>query len=214
MKKIFLRGKSGDFPNYTAALTACGAPYTLSLDLSEADGCSGLLLPGGDDMNPACYGQENRGSLGIDDARDRDELLLIARFFTAGKPILGICRGHQVLNVAFGGDLIQHLDTAALHSSAPDGADRTHAVQSLHPAIRALYGEHFTVNSTHHQAAGTLGRGLLPLCVSPDGVNEGLIHENGCVIGVQFHPERIAFARRRPDCVDGKAIFDWFLGLL
>lgn len=213
MKKVFIRGNRGDFQNYTAALNACGAEPVLSMRLEDAEGCDGLLVPGGADVNPALYGQANTASEGIDDDRDRDEIELIRRFFAQGKPILGICRGHQVINVAFGGDLIQDVPDPAHHKAGTDG-DRIHTVRAVHAFMRELYGETFPVNSAHHQAAGRLGGGLIETCVSDDGVNEGFIHENGRVIGVQFHPERIGFAHRRSDAVDGEKLFSAFLRLL
>ena len=93
MKKVFLRAEPGTFQNYSNALTACGVQPVLSMDLSDADDCDALLVPGGADVNPALYGQENTASSGIDDDRDRDEIELIRRFFAQNKPILGICRG-------------------------------------------------------------------------------------------------------------------------
>ena len=72
MKRIFMRGNPGDFANYVAALTACGAEPVISMTLSDADTCDGLLIPGGADVNPVLYGQENTASEGIDDSRDAD----------------------------------------------------------------------------------------------------------------------------------------------
>ena len=198
MKTVFIRGNRGDFANYTAALAACGAEPVLSMDPADAERCGGLLLPGGADVNPALYGQENTASRGIDDSRDRDELALIRRFFACGRPILGICRGHQVLNVAFGGDLIQDVPDPARHVALGEAGDNVHPVRAGHPFLQELYGERF----------------LLETCVSADGINEGFIHENGLVIGVQFHPERMGFAHRRPDTVDGQKIFESFLALV
>lgn len=214
MKTVFIRGNRGDFANYTAALAACGAEPVLSMNPADAERCGGLLLPGGADVNPSLYGQENTASHGIDDSRDRDELALIRRFFAFGRPILGICRGHQVLNVAFGGDLIQDVPDPARHVALGDAGDNVHPVRAGHPLLQGLYGERFCVNSAHHQAVGRLGRGLLETCVSADGIDEGFIHENGLVIGVQFHPERMGFAHRRPDTVDGQKIFESFLALV
>ena len=68
MKRIFMRGNPGDFANYVAALTACGAEPVISMTLSDADTCDGLLIPGGADVNPVLYGQENTASEGIDDS--------------------------------------------------------------------------------------------------------------------------------------------------
>lgn len=212
MKKVFIRGNRGDFPNYEGALTACGIQPVLSMCLADADGCDGLLVPGGADVNPALYGQENTASAGIDDSRDKDEILLVLRFFTLGRPVLGICRGHQVINVAFGGDLIQDVPDPAHHKALGAAGDNIHAVRACHPFMRGLYGDEFSVNSAHHQAVWHLGDGLRATCVSDDGINEGFIHENGRIIGVQFHPERIGFQHRRPDAVDGEKLFRAFLG--
>lgn len=214
MKRIFMRGNPGDFANYVAALTACGAEPVISMTLSDADTCDGLLIPGGADVNPVLYGQENTASEGIDDSRDADEIALAKCFFAAGKPVLGICRGHQVLNVAFGGDLIQDVPNAKHHMATKETGDAIHTVRAQHDLMLEFYGEEFPVNSAHHQAAGKLGAGLIPLCISDDGINEGFIHENGKVIGVQFHPERIGFAHRRPDAVNGEKLFRYFLSLI
>ena len=214
MKKVFIRANPGEFENYTNALTACGVEPVLSMDLSIADTCDALLVPGGADVNPALYGQENTASVGIDDDKDRDEIELIRRFFALNKPIFGICRGHQIINVALGGDMIQHVPFAERHVSLGEKGDNVHMVRAQHPFMQEMYGEYFPVNSSHHQAADRLADGLIPTCVNDEGINEGFIHENGRIIGVQFHPERIGFLNRRPDTVDGEKLFRAFVALL
>lgn len=209
MKRVFLRGRAGEFENYLEALTACGLEPVLSMDLSRAADCDGLLLPGGADVDPGRYGQENRGSEGIDPARDEDELLLARRFLEETKPILGICRGCQVLNIALGGTLHQDIPG---HSRVA-GQDRIHGVQVCHGVFRELYGDRFVSNSAHHQAIDRLGEGLSVLCRAEDGTIEGVVHENGIVLGVQFHPERMAFGLRRRDADDGAVIFRYFAAL-
>ena len=211
MKRVFLRCTEDAYENYAAALTACGVQAVRSLDLTLADGCDALLLPGGGDADPALYGQENRGSDPPDHDRDRDELALIREFMAQEKPILGICRGHQMLNIALGGTLIQDLPDERHRRDKQTDTDRIHRVRSVHPLMLELYGETFVSNSSHHQAVAQMGEGFTPLCVSEDGVVEGMIHENGRVLGVQFHPERMAFALRRGDAADGAAIFRWFV---
>lgn len=211
MKRVFLRGTAETFANYITALTACGLEPVASLDLGLAANCDGLLVPGGADVDPARYGQKNTASVGIDPDRDRDELTLIRQFLALEKPILGICRGHQILNVALGGDLIQDLPG---HRQRPDGVDEVHPVGVEHPFLGQLYGDTFVSNSAHHQAIGRLGEGLRVTCRSGEGIIEGVIHENGRIIGVQFHPERMAFAHRRPDADDGAKLFQAFAALL
>lgn len=213
-KRVFIRGQRQDVPNYAAALEACGLEPVVSLDLAEAAACDGLLLSGGADVDPSHYGQENTASVGIDAQRDADEFALIDRFLAMEKPILGICRGHQILNVALGGTLIQNLPDCSHRRTAEQNTDPVHPVRVVHPFLEELYGKHFVSNSSHHQAVDALGKGLAVTCISEDGVVEGFLHENGRILGVQFHPERMAFALRRPDAADGAAIFQAFCRML
>ena len=111
MKRVFVRGEAGKLENYLAALRAGGMEPVVSMDLSLAKDCDGLLLPGGADVDPIHYGQENTASRKIDPQRDHDELELFAMFRAMNKPILGICRGLQIINIALGGTLIQDLPT-------------------------------------------------------------------------------------------------------
>ena len=80
--------------------------------------------------------------------------------------------------------------------------------------MRRLYGERFAVNSAHHQIIGRLGEGLTVTCRSDEGYIEGILHESGKAFGVQFHPERIGFAKRRAEAVDGALLFDVFREML
>ncbi len=211
MKRVFLRADAETFSNYILALQAVDLEPVASMDLSLAADCDGLLVPGGADVDPALYGQENTASEGIDHDRDRDELTLIRQFMEARKPIFGICRGHQILNVALGGTLLQHIPG---HTKTEENVDRVHPVTVEHPFLQNLYGDGFVANSAHHQVVDRLGDGLSVTCRSKDGWIEGLIHENGRVFSVQFHPERIAFANRRPDADDGEALFRAFADML
>lgn len=214
MKRVFLRGEKDAFENYCAALEQCGVEAVCSLDLSLARDCDGLILPGGGDVDPAVYGQENRGSYTSDPARDEDELALFALFRTLNRPIFGICRGHQIINIALGGTLIQDLPDERHRRDIAGQVDRVHSVQTTHPLLADRYGEHFVSNSAHHQAIDRLGEGLAPTCVSEDGVIEGIVHENGQIFGVQFHPERMSFALRRADADDGEPLFRLFAQML
>ena len=211
MKRVFLRADPDVFSNYVLALQAVGVEPVASMDLSLAADCDGLLVPGGADVDPALYGQENTASVGIDHDRDRDELTLIRQFMEAEKPIFGICRGHQILNVALGGTLVQHIPD---HAQLSDGVDGVHPVTVEHPFLQALYGDRFVSNTAHHQIVDRLGEGLSVTCRSEEGYVEGMIHENGRVFSVQFHPERMAFGRLRPDADDGAAFFRAFAAML
>lgn len=177
--------------------------------------CTGLLLCGGDDIEPGLYGQENCGSAGIDPQRDERELALLSAFLAARKPILAICRGHQLLNVGLGGSLIQDLDSSLLpfhRISEGQTGDRPHSIRTKPGSIlHHLYGEVFCVNSYHHQAADAVPQDLVASAWSESGVVEALEHKTLPVLGVQFHPERMTGSYLTPGLVDGGAIFDWFL---
>ncbi len=165
-------------------------------------------------MDSALFGEENRGSDPPDRARDAAELALFWAFFQAGKPILGICRGMQVINVALGGGLIQDLPPEVLPFHGRAGHDLVHPVRTAEGSVlRRLYGPTFPVNSTHHQAVGRLGDGLRAAAWAEGGFPEALFHVSRPVLGVQFHPERMAFALRREDTADGAYIFHYFLEL-
>lgn len=173
----------------------------------------GLLLPGGPDMDPAIYGEAKEPACGeINAHRDDLEMRLLRIFLETGKPILGICRGMQLINVALGGTLIQDLppEQKIFHTSSQ--GDLVHPVFSPEGStLNGLYGPVFSVNSAHHQALDQLSDGLEAVAWSESGVVEAVELPGYPLLGVQFHPERMAFGKRRLDTVDGAAIFGWFL---
>lgn len=211
MKRIFIRGSASNYANYDAALRESGMEPVFSMDVSLASECDGLLLTGGYDIDPAYYGQENTACYNVDPIKDREEIALVHQFLSMERPIFGICRGHQILNVALGGDMIQHVPG---HAQLDTGVDDIHPVTAEHDFMWKLYGERFAVNSAHHQIIGRLGKGLSVTCRSDEGYIEGILHENGKAFGVQFHPERIGFAKRRSEAVDGALLFDVFRDML
>ena len=208
-KTVFLWGRPGQYPNYQRALEAAGAAVRLSQDLSGADRCSALLLPGGGDMEPWRYGQVNTASRGLEPDRDRAELLLLERFTRARKPVLGICRGMQVINVFFGGTLVQDLPG---HGQAA-GRDRLHRVRSAPSPLRDLYGAAAVANSAHHQAADRLGSGLRAVQWTADGTVEAVVHEDLPVWAVQWHPERLSGPLALAGAADGGRLFTAWLSL-
>lgn len=215
MKRIFIYGEAEKMTNYANALRGVGLCPVFSLTLSGWADCDGLLLPGGADMDPARYGEENTASAGIDPVRDEAELSLIEKFLQAERPILGICRGFQVLNVALGGSLLQDVDHPETHRWAEEIGDRVHEVTAAQESfLKPLYGERFAVNSAHHQALGRIGAHLAVTAHAPDGVAEAMQWPEKRVYAVQFHPERMAFAHRREDTVDGAAVFRFFREVL
>lgn len=199
-----------NFENYAKPIEKCGAQAIFNDytgDLSQYDG---LVLCGGADVNPAYYGQELAGSVDIDDERDKNEFALVEKFIKTGKPIFGICRGMQLLNVALGGTLIQHLPTVENHRDKNAKYDICHEAIALEGGLfYELYGANFTVNSYHHQALDRLGTGLKATLFAPDGVVEGIEHPEKPCFAVQFHPERMTGG----DTCDGIALFEKFIGL-
>ena len=149
--------------------------------------CDFLLLPGGGDLEPWRYGQENTVSDGLEPERDRAELELIEQFLILRKPIFGVCRGMQVINVFFGGSLTQDIQG---HKTV-DGIDRYHKVKSTASLLRNLCGESCIVNSAHHQAVDGIGTGLEAVQWTADGTIEAICHRSLPIWGVQWHPERL-----------------------
>lgn len=207
---------AGPEPPYTyrAALEALGlrtaGGYCPAPDLT----CDGLVLCGGGDLESTLFGQENQGSDPPDLARDKAELELFHAFYQAGKPILGICRGMQVINVALGGDLIQDLPAPLLPFHRGKDHNLIHLVRAQDGSLlHRLYGQVFPVNSYHHQAVGKLGRGLRATAWAEGGFAEALEHDSLPILGVQFHPERMAAPRRHPAAVDGGLFLTHFADL-
>ncbi len=213
MLPIQIAGNTGS-ENYIAALKLCGARSVLSLSLSDEPVCGGLLLPGGGDIDPSFYHRENCGSQHIDYYLDKSQFALLEQYRKSGKPVLGICRGHQIINVFFGGDLTQDLPTVD-HHKRKEGADVTHSTVADRGSFLAdLYGQSFTTNSAHHQGIHTLGRNLVAVQRADDGVIEGIRHETLPIFGVQWHPERMTGAFRNLETVDGSVLFRPFLSLV
>lgn len=212
--KVLISTGGGDPANYAAAIAAAGGEPCPAY-LPEPDvSCAGLVLAGGGDMDPALFGQRDWASRDIDRARDRAELALLDAFLGAGRPVLAICRGHQVVNVWAGGDLIQDLGERIVPFHSDQEGDRVHLIRAEEGSLlHRLYGPVFPVNSSHHQGVGRLGRGLRAAARSESGVIEAMEHDCLPLISTQFHPERMTGANARPDTVDGGAIFRHFMEL-
>lgn len=189
------------------ALDSCILPLFLNDYHSVAEDFAGLLLTGGADIDPAYYGQENRFCLGINKAEDENDLQLIQSFRQANKPILGICRGLQAINVAFGGSLLQDIanewPTAVDHNSKEIGHPITVSTDSF---LYKIFGESVHVNSYHHQAIAELAPGFKISAVAEDGIIEAI--EKDKIIAVQWHPERMSTDQKQ------LALFQYFINLL
>lgn len=212
--RILISGSKSGSVNYERAIRqAGGEPCAFYLPPID-DSYDALLLSGGGDMLPSYFGQENNGSYDMDLERDRVEVELTERYIRAGKPILGICRGHQLLNVLFGGDLLQDIGDPLhlFHTRGDLPEDRIHPVRCSEDSfLYELYGSVFPVNSSHHQVVDQIGDGLRAVAWSEHGLVEALQHETLPIRSVQWHPERMSYEKRRMDTVDGAPIFDWFI---
>lgn len=183
-----------------AIVAAGGIPIVVPpTDLSAVEAISstldGLLLTGGVDVHPARYGTAADGRLRVDNDLDRIELELVRQLLSDRRPVLGICRGQQLVNVALGGTLVQDLPSEGKHHSR-DGhsgwIDHPIEVDGESRLAQLLGTTHLTVNSYHHQAIRQLGRGLRAAAWAPDGVIEGVeSEEHDWLVAVQFHPERL-----------------------
>ncbi|MBP5731371.1 MAG: membrane dipeptidase [Bacteroidaceae bacterium] len=152
-----------------------------------------LIFSGGGDINPLLLGDEPDAGLGgINGKRDLQELVLMRRALDKQMPVLGICRGIQVMAAATGGKLIQDLKTQLKHSQKADRHVATHSVELKEGSmLRSIFGcERLEVNSFHHQAVAEPGNGMRIAALSPDGMIEAIEStEYKSVIGVQWHPE-------------------------
>ena len=193
---------------YYEAVAAAGAAPVLIPLLDDVDAlratyeaCAGIMIPGGVDMDPGTYGEAPHERLGrVDPARDRVELQLTRWAIEDRKPLLGLCRGLQVINVAAGGTLYQDLDAqldgAIRHDYFPTfGFDRDYVSHDVAVApasrLRSLVEiDQLPVNSMHHQGVKRLGAGLVACAHAADGLIEAVESTNGhWMVGVQWHPE-------------------------
>ena len=160
-----------------------------TLDVLDA-----VIFSGGSDLDPAAYGQEaHPETRGIVEERDRAELALLQAALARDMPVLAVCRGSQVLNVALGGDLVQHLPDVVgdhKHKHTP-GAYADHDVELVSGTrLGSLLGDHAPVKSHHHQGFGRLGEGLREAALAEDGTVEALEDPSRpFALGVLWHPE-------------------------
>ena len=188
--------------------SAGGIPLIIQLTEDHAvldrlyDLCAGLVFAGGEDVDPKHFGAERHPNLGtVVPLRDEVELVLARRALADGKPMLGICRGIQVLNVAFGGSLYQdipaELAKTSDHYASRNLPDRTHSAHSIALApdswlAERLGADTIDVNTFHHQSLRDIAPGLRITGRAPDGVVEAVESTGECfILGVQCHPEEL-----------------------
>ena len=204
---------------YESVIKSGGIPVLLPNAKEKSDiktlfeSIDGLLITGGVDMHPRYFGQKPHKKLSrTTKARDKFEIEIIKMALRSDMPILGICRGHQVLNIALGGDL--HQDLSCMKSKTLKHADPQQSGRVFHKVrinkdstlYKIVKKEVIEVNSSHHQVVNRPGRYLKKVAFAPDGVVEGLEHPGkDFVLSVQWHPEGI-YSRSH-----SKKIFDYFV---
>lgn len=186
-----------------------GSPATL------LDGADALILTGGGDIDPALFGEEKHPSFKeAEPGRDAAEIALVLQALATGLPLLAICRGVQVLNVALGGSLIQDIPSQlpmALNHRVPTPPDaQAHAVHvSAGTRLASLLGlgpegGQVSVNSRHHQAPNRIGEGLIVSALAEDAVVEALeLGDHPFCVGVQWHPENFVATGEFQSLFDG-----------
>lgn len=185
--------------DYVRALELAGARVLLVPPDDDGveetlDALDGLLFSGGNDLDPASYGAEpHPETTGCKPERDRGELALLEGALGRDMPVLAVCRGVQVLNVARGGDLVQHLPDAVGHEQHREvkGTFSEHAVRiSDESRLGEVLGDRAPVKSHHHQGLGRVGNGLRETAWADDGTLEGLEDpKKRFAVGVLWHPE-------------------------
>ena len=215
------KAKGKESPYFKAMVTAGAEPEEVDL-VSAADtgrmrahSFDGVLFAGGEDVDPAFYGEEKKhDSVQVDRRRDEFELELLERALERRLPIFGICRGTQMINVKFGGTLYQDLESDATpqfkHKQDGRRSDTTHQVTLTDPDSRlaVVFQGSCRVNSLHHQAIKRLGRGLKVTAHSEDGLVEALetADDYPFLMAVQWHPEELVDQHQ-----EQRALFEQFV---
>jgi putative glutamine amidotransferase len=196
-------------PYIRSVSAAGGTPVLLTREAdaeSVVERLDGLVLAGGEDVDPRRYGGvPTEFATVLDPGRDAFEVALFEAALAKGIPVLGICRGCQLINVARGGTLISHLSASTGQAHSFYGYPGSHRPQTVEVAedskLAKLLGRRVQVNSYHHQAVLTAGEGVVATAHALDGVVEGIEIPGTDVVAVQWHPEMFG----------GDPLFDWIV---
>lgn len=197
IKKILIPGRPKFTKNYEAAVASYGAIPIVSLSETSIEDYELLILPGGGDIHPSFFNQTNTASQNLDYELDTVQFRFLDLFVKARKPVLGICKGMQLINVYFGGNIVQNMtaDQLAVHSYGDEDSYHLIFFNTLSPLPfkngLCLFPGKIQVNSAHHQCIDHLGQGLTTLQYSLDYVPETIAHIYLPILGFQWHPERL-----------------------
>lgn len=193
--KIAIIGRKKDTINYEKFCAKLPAEPITTLSMGMLPSCDALILPGGGDITPAFFGERNNGSRNIDTELDIIQFQAMEYCIRHHVPVMGICKGMQVINVAFGGTVLQDLTTASLHQYI--GEDQYHnTLIASNSFLYDLYGKELVVNSAHHQGLNILGQELLAIqWDTRDNCVEAIVHDTLPILGLQWHPERLDIKR-------------------
>ena len=198
-----LRGPGAALGDEASPLGAAG-PGQAARDIASR--LDALVLVGGADVDPSAYGQiPSEETTETHPWRDENELAILECFLEAGKPILAVCRGTQILNTLLGGTLHQHVPDvtgSSAHQPRPGEFGEVKIKSTPGSRVAQAVGESTSVLCSHHQAIDDLGRGLVVVARADDGVVEAVELESGFVVGVQWHPEESGDTRLFKALVD------------
>lgn len=183
---------------WTVDLVAAG-DQSVAATLSSTDRAEAVVILGGEDIAPEYYGATRgyRAEGRHVERADEAQLALVRRALGRGTPLLGICRGHQIVNVALGGDLLQDLGEGSAHRRDGEPIERIMSTHEVALTGGSIVGERLiaglgpvvATQSAHHQAVDRLGEGLEVVATAHDGLIEAIAHRDAPILGVQWHPE-------------------------
>ncbi len=217
-KRIAIIGREKQTENYRRALDFFHVAWDVTLSVGKLSEFDALLLPGGGDIDPALLNESDKGSKNIDTELDIIQFQALDLFVKSQKPILGICKGFQLIDLYFGATLIQDLPNPSIHPVTENGEDAFHEVNTLprsqlsHSSFTS-FPDKIIVNSAHHQGIIENGKEIFAFQTAQDGVTEAILHETLPIVAFQWHPERMLLSQNKIYQETGRFAFDFFFSL-